>query len=479
MPPSRLDPNPVTRPFAWLIAYLLVTGVLYFLVTHFPMGVVNVIEPGAVDRYIPMLPLSLPLYLSYMLVMPVLVFLGRTSDWLLPVFFAGALAAGLCLVCHLFLPTMIVRPDSLHAALDWLYHLDKPLAASPSGHVALPVAIALTLFGLRVRHALAFAVWSLVLMMSVMTTGQHLFADMAFGVAIGVGCAALTLLFRRFAIDLRTMGALLLEWLCIIVTLRIALYMADWRICVAAMIIIAARQHALFVLYHDATHYHLTRRRSVNDFLINAAIGVPGLVPIEFYRPLHLEHHQHLGTEQDPERRFLYHRQPWCFTPLGAGPLLRQLAGDLLLVNTVRNLIAYRTSGGAPLPVTRPLIAGVLVWVFILALLVWQCSAHQLALLAMLWFVPLVTLGALLQKIRSMAEHSGGPGSTPGWQAWTYSWRVGWLGRFFIWPYHINLHLQHHRAAGVPWHALPTTVSADEALIASRKLPDLMWSRRR
>ncbi|WP_205903942.1 fatty acid desaturase, partial [Pseudomonas viridiflava] len=93
--------------------------------------------------------------------------------------------------------------------------------------------------------------------------------------------------------------------------------------------------HALFVLYHDATHYHLTRRRSVNDFLINAAIGVPGLVPIEFYRPLHLEHHQHLGTEQDPERRFLYHRQPWCFTPLGAGPLLRQLAGDLLLVNTV------------------------------------------------------------------------------------------------------------------------------------------------
>ncbi|KWT11649.1 MULTISPECIES: fatty acid desaturase [Pseudomonas syringae group] len=474
-PPHSADSS-VDRPFAWLAMYLLVTGLLYFLVTHVPMGSVRLVQPSGVDAHFPLLPFTLPLYLSYTLVMPLLVYMGRQSSWLLPTFFAGALAAGLCLVCHLFWPTMILRPETGAAWLDWLYRLDAPLAASPSGHVALPVAISVAMAGLRLQKAWVFAVWSVVLMLTVMTTGQHVFTDMAYGAAIGVACGAATLIFKRCAVDLRTLSALLLEWLCILVTIRVALYLADWRFYLLAMLIVAARQHALFVLYHDATHYNLTRRRSTNDFLINLAIGVPGLVPIEFYRPLHLDHHQHAGTEQDPERRFLYYRQPWRFQPLSAKLLLRQLLGDLLMVNTLRNIAAYKAAGGAPPKITRPLIAAALVWLMIVACLVWQCSIREVGMLAMLWFIPLVTVGTLLQKIRSIAEYSGGPGVTPGWQEWTYAWRVGWLGRFFIWPYHINLHLQHHRTASIPWHALPSAVGKDEKLLPSRALPTLMWS---
>ncbi|MCF5227780.1 fatty acid desaturase, partial [Pseudomonas syringae] len=77
--------------------YLLVTGLLYFLVTHVPMGSVRLVQPSGVDAHVPLLPFTLPLYLSYTLVMPVLVYMGRQSSWLLPTFFAGALAAGLCL----------------------------------------------------------------------------------------------------------------------------------------------------------------------------------------------------------------------------------------------------------------------------------------------------------------------------------------------------------------------------------------------
>lgn len=467
----------IDRPFTWLMVYLLVTGLLYFLVTHVPMGAVQRVEPGIVDAYIPLLPFTLAPYLSYTLIMPVLVYMGRRSSWLLPTFFAGALAAGLCLVSHLFWPTMILRPETGSAWLDWLYQIDAPLAASPSGHVALPVAISVVMAGLRLRQAWVFGLWSAVLMLSVMTTGQHVFTDMAFGAAVGLACGMATLILKRRAVDMRTMSALLLEWLCILVTIRVALYLADWRFYLLAMIIVAARQHALFVLYHDATHYHLTRQRSTNDFLINLAIGVPGLVPIEFYRPLHLDHHQHAGTEQDPERRFLYYRQPWRFRPLSTTLLIRQLLGDLLMVNTLRNIAAYKAAGGAPLSITRPLMAAALVWLMIVVVLIWQCSLQQTGLLAMLWFIPLITLGTLLQKIRSIAEHSGGPGVTPGWNHWTYAWRVGWLGRFFIWPYHINLHLQHHRTASIPWHGLPAAVRSDERLMASRSLLSLMWAR--
>jgi hypothetical protein len=79
----------VTRPVSWLLAYTVVTGVLYFLVTHFPMGSVRVIQPGSIDAHVAQLPYTLPLYLSYLLIMPALVFLGRRCDWLLPVFLPG------------------------------------------------------------------------------------------------------------------------------------------------------------------------------------------------------------------------------------------------------------------------------------------------------------------------------------------------------------------------------------------------------
>jgi hypothetical protein len=84
------NPHPdtliVTRPFIWLVVYTVVTGALYFLVTHFPMGVVRVIQPTGFDAHIARQPYTLPLYLSYGLIMPTLVLLGRRYEWLLPAF---------------------------------------------------------------------------------------------------------------------------------------------------------------------------------------------------------------------------------------------------------------------------------------------------------------------------------------------------------------------------------------------------------
>jgi hypothetical protein len=46
------------------------------------------------------------------------------------------------------------------------------------------------------------------------------------------------------------------------------------------MLVVATRRHVLFIVYRDVTHHCLARDRRHNDFLINAAIGVAGLVPI-------------------------------------------------------------------------------------------------------------------------------------------------------------------------------------------------------
>lgn len=478
---SRPDANlgPLSRPWLVLAIYLAATGLFYGFVTHFPLGPVEPIGPGPLDLAIPHWPLTVPLYLSYLLVMPALVATGRNRTWLLPAFFAGALAAIACLFCHLFHPTEVVRPDAADGWLAWLYRIDSPLAASPSGHIALPVAIALVLAGLRERIGAAFIAWSALLAVTVLTTGQHMVADVGYGIAVGLMAAAATLVLLRLDVDLRTMSALLAEWSGIVITLRLAVVSGDGYLYALAALVIATRQHALFILYHDATHYHLTRRRRANDFLINTAIGVPGLVPVEFYRPLHLAHHRKVGTPRDPERQFLYDGQPWRFRPLGALALARQLLGDLLVLNMVRNMAAYRRSNPQPIRLGKPFLAAAAVWIAIVAMLVANCSTHTLAIVALLWFGPLLTLSVMIQKIRSMAEHSGGPHATPGWADWTYSWRVGWLGRVLLWPYHINLHLQHHRSPTIPWHALPGEIGQDEARLDAGALLPLLWAGRK
>ncbi|KML61850.1 fatty acid desaturase [Burkholderia cepacia] len=475
---ARQDANdtPIARPWLLLIAYLVVTGALYRFVTHMPLGPVTAISASAFDRAIPVLPGTVPLYLSYLFVMPALVWLGRGRAWLLPAFFAGALAAGLCLVSHLLHPTAVAWPAADSDWIAWLQRIDTPLAASPSGHVALPVAIAIVLLALRRRTAVLFVAWSALLMVTVLTTGQHRAVEVAWGGAVGIAAGAATLALRRANADLRTMAAALLEWACIVVAIRVAVALGAWYLYALAVLVVATRQHALFILYHDAAHYHVTRRRGVNDFLINLAIGVPGLVPVEFYRPLHLAHHRHLGTAQDPERQFLYHDQPWRFRPLDAWPLARQFLGDLFVLNMVRNMAAFRRAGGQNTRLGQPFQLAAAGWVAIVVLLVWACSARTILLVAALWFAPLLTLSVLLQKIRSMAEHSGGPHATPGWADWTYSWRTGWIGRVFVWPYHINLHLQHHRNPAVPWHALPDTVAGDEHQLDAPELAGLLWS---
>lgn len=280
--PPRSDANlaPLSRPWLALAIYLIATGLFYRFVTQVPLGPVQAIRPGPFDLAIPHWAATVPLYLSYLLVMPALVATGRGRTWLLPAFFAGALAAVVCLFCHLFHPTEAIRPAQAGGWLAWLYRIDSPLAASPSGHVALPIAIAAVLAGLRERAGAGFAAWSALLAVTVLTTGQHMLADVGYGAAVGLAAAGVTLAMRRLNVDLRTLGALLAEWACVIFALRLAVAFDSGFGYALAVLVVATRQHALFILYHDATHYHLTRRRHVNDFLINAAIGVPGLVPV-------------------------------------------------------------------------------------------------------------------------------------------------------------------------------------------------------
>ncbi|MGB5326514.1 MAG: fatty acid desaturase, partial [Pseudomonadales bacterium] len=185
------------------------------------------------------------------------------------------------------------------------------------------------------------------------------------------------------AIDRRSLIALLLEWAIIIAAIGLALRIGTWWSAVAAFVVVSTRQHAHLILYHDAVHGHLARVAQINDFMVNLFVGVPTLLPVEAYRPLHIDHHRELGTDRDPERQLLYANQAWNYQPLPFGALLRQLLGDLLIVNGARTLAAWRKSRPFP-PISAQTMIIAAAWLIALGL--WVKVEPKLAMIALaLW----------------------------------------------------------------------------------------------
>lgn len=283
----------------------------------------------------------------------------------------------------------------------------------------------------------------------------------------------------RPALHLPTLGAIAAELAVCATTLTLAL--THWSAPAAALafIVIATRQHALFILYHDAVHNNVARSRRLNDLLTNALIGLPQLVPVQLYRRLHLAHHARLGTDADPERLLLYRDQPWDYRPLPLRRLLAQLAGDLLLLNNLRTLRHFGRELADPrsklqLPEAKiPAETWALAALYLAAFALWLALDPDLALrFALLWFVPLLTLTQAIQKVRSFAEHA--PMDAP---ELSYSWRVGWIGRLILWPYHINYHREHHVHPRIPWYDLPRAFP-EVSQRPSRALWRLLWDGR-
>jgi fatty acid desaturase len=451
------------HPWQVLAAYALLVGPLYALAARSPLWTPWVIAPGPWDRRIPLIPAAAFLYLTYFLLLPVLILLTRRRPGF-PRVFGAALACGTVnVLLYLAFPTRLAaRPDvPAGTLLALLQRFDTPLCALPSGHVALPMAIAVAALlaarGSRAWRltAAGFFAWTFLLAAAAWLTGQHYVVDLLAGIALGAIVAGLVM--AAPLLHWPSATALIREWVVILLAaVAAATWWKVWLVLPAALII-ATRQHALLVLYHDAVHGLIARRRRWNDFLINAAVGVPLLLPVHLYRALHISHHRHLGTDHDPERVLLYRGQRWSYRPLTTGALAVQLIGDLLGWNACvmawRYWVERRRGGALRLPRTRAYPELALQFTLFAALwagaaILWPATALRLATL---WFLPYLTLTQLLQKVRSFAEHTDAEDSDER----SCSWAPGLLGRWTIWPYNINYHREHHARPDVPWNRLP------------------------
>src|SRR6476620_5381639 len=96
-----------------------------------------------------------------------------------------------------------------------------------------------------------------------------------------------------------------------------------------AIAVIASRQHALMVMTHEGIHKRLSRRLWFNDWLARFAAGFPVFISLAKWRFIHLYHHPHTYTADDPDRAI------FARYPIDRQKFIRLLFHDLCGLNVL------------------------------------------------------------------------------------------------------------------------------------------------
>ncbi|MBB3641796.1 fatty acid desaturase family protein [Variovorax atrisoli] len=242
---------------------------------------------------------------------------------------------------------------------------------------------------------------------------------------------------------------ILTQWLVCALAIVAAQRIGQWPATIAAMLVIATRQHAMLVLMHEAAHRLLARDRLVNDIVGNLLLAFPLTLSVARYRAHHFRHHRHLNDEGDPDLAD-------SEIPATRGRFLALLLRDASGLTTLATLRSANSFGMLGLFSRQSPGTGLdrcLAVAFIAvvaALVAWFGVWREFVLY---WLAPVLLFMPAILRVRGIAEH-GGRLNHPAHTA-ARSLRVGWIERFLWAPCHINRHWEHHSCPAVPSYNLP------------------------
>ncbi len=228
------------------------------------------------------------------------------------------------------------------------------------------------------------------------------------------------------------------------------------------VIVVASRQHALFVLAHDAAHYRLYPARWLNEAAGRALAAIAG-ISMPTYRVIHRLHHNHLYGDEDPDVA-LHGGYPRGRLYL-LGKLARDLAG-LTAWKTYRYFFGHpainraRDGAARPLDDTSPALRAAarrdrrLVVAVQLGLAGAATAGGFLVEYLLLWVLPAVTVLQALLRVRAILEH----GAVTDTASPLTAARTNLAPRWLLWlafPHHVNYHIEHHLYPAIPHYNLP------------------------
>ena len=249
-----------------------------------------------------------------------------------------------------------------------------------------------------------------------------------------------------------------------VIGLAVAAALVWWHpaVIVAAVLVIATRQQALFVLAHDAAHYRMFVSRPLNDAVGRLCGTVVG-ISMATYRVIHRLHHNHLYEAQDPNVPL------HGGYPRGRAYLAKKLLKDLTGL-TAWKTYAYFFGAPAinddveaakrPLDDTAPALRAAarrdrwtVVAFHVAAPTAAFAAGYGVEYLA-LWLLPLVTVLQAILRARAILEHGAVTDFSSPLTAARTNLGPPWL-LWLLFPHHVNYHVEHHMYPSVPHYNLP------------------------
>ena len=259
----------------------------------------------------------------------------------------------------------------------------------------------------------------------------------------------------------RALRAIAMEWLLIAAAIAAAEWVGHPASYPVVIVFIAARQHALMVLGHDASHYTLLQPRWLNDLVAEVCIFWPAFMSVGVFRFFHRDHHRYLATAKDGNRElWRTHSPDGDLRPEWRYPKTRTALLRLLAVKSLGGRGLLWVIKGALSMFARPEFRFGS-WLFVAARTAFYVAAGatiwRLGLVReflLYWLVPFCTWHVVSQYIRLICEHSAVPATEPPYHLTRTTVPTRWE-RWLILPRHIGYHHEHHWYPSVPFYRLP------------------------
>jgi fatty acid desaturase len=244
-----------------------------------------------------------------------------------------------------------------------------------------------------------------------------------------------------------------------------------------AVAVIASRQHALMVLNHEGIHKRLSRRLWFNDLLARFVAGFPVFISLAKWRFIHLYHHQHTHTADDPDRAI------FARYPLGNQKFMRLLLRDVCGLNVFSTLKYFidlpfgmkdfnRRFLGEGREVQYRQIADMsqfaIFWSVVIVGGLWFWGGTFVIGFMLYWLVPYCTFTQVFFRIRGAIEHGNVPDPQNPYQQ-TRTYLIHPALSFFFAPKQVNYHLEHHLYPSVPFYNLPLLHSELQQAVYQRE----------
>lgn len=228
--------------------------------------------------------------------------------------------------------------------------------------------------------------------------------------------------------------------LCLLILLRVPFW---WVL----MLPLGVAQVMLFTLNHEAIHRTVFASRWLNDWIARLC-GVLLVLPPEWFRFFHFEHHRHTqDPERDPELAGKAPQTVWEY--------IRHVSGIPLWIASfkvvVGNALGRNQDGFVPASGRSKVQREAQILLLIYAVLVLVSVALQSLALLWLWVVPVI-LGQPFLRLYLMAEH-GRCAFVANMFENSRTTFTGPIIRFFAW--NMPFHAEHHAFPTVPFHKLP------------------------